>query len=509
MLRIFSRAQRVSTVKKDRGARVTAVAAAAFALSTAAPSWALFVFENPAPGSFQSGVTVFSGWVCDADDLRIVVDKADAPDETLVPAYGTSRGDTAAVCGDSNNGFGVLVNLNRFGEGERTAKFYIDDELVDTRTFTVTTPTDEDFPQDLEGAFTLPDFPEDGDAIGILWQTGTQGFTIVPAGTESGSPASVTADAPEAPAAISTLFNFENPGHLTYVSGVTVFSGWICDADEVKIVVHRADDVDEMLIPAYGTGRNDTIQVCGDSNNGFGVLVNVNRFGAGQRTAQLFIDGELATTHTFSVTTPTDEDFPQDLDGEFRLPGFPEAGQDTTVIWQTAQQNFAIKDVGPTEGPTPTPGATQTPAPTQTPALCGNGVLDPGEECDGANLDGEDCESLFGGFEESGDDPCSGSTLTCTEDCTFDGRACLCNCEDDFNCFLPDGHEINCTPTYCTDEVCSEDDLPFCECIIDDFNTGCIEGRCLTTPFEGNLNALCFGLDYADPEFPPCDFCEF
>jgi len=45
---------------------------------------------------------------------------------------------------------------------------------------------------------------------------------------------------------------------------------------------------------------------------------------------------------------------------------------------------------------------------------CGDGVVDDGEECDGADLDGETCESLGAGT----------GTLSCSEHCTFDDVAC-------------------------------------------------------------------------------------
>ncbi len=46
---------------------------------------------------------------------------------------------------------------------------------------------------------------------------------------------------------------------------------------------------------------------------------------------------------------------------------------------------------------------------------CGNGAIDDGEQCDGANLNGQTCESQ--GFD-SGD-------LACTEECRFDTAACV------------------------------------------------------------------------------------
>ncbi len=48
---------------------------------------------------------------------------------------------------------------------------------------------------------------------------------------------------------------------------------------------------------------------------------------------------------------------------------------------------------------------------------CGNGVLDPGEECDGTNLDGASCSSLYPTTRPGGD-------LACNANCTFDTTDC-------------------------------------------------------------------------------------
>ncbi len=49
-----------------------------------------------------------------------------------------------------------------------------------------------------------------------------------------------------------------------------------------------------------------------------------------------------------------------------------------------------------------------------TSSQCGNGQADPGEECDGADLAGQTCQSL--GFD--------GGALACSQDCAFDTTAC-------------------------------------------------------------------------------------
>jgi hypothetical protein len=70
--------------------------------------------ENPQAGSFQSGIGVISGWTCTANVVEIVIDNA----SPLPAGYGTTRGDTSAVCGDANNGFGLLWNWNLSGPGQ-------------------------------------------------------------------------------------------------------------------------------------------------------------------------------------------------------------------------------------------------------------------------------------------------------------------------------------------------------------------------------------------------------
>ncbi|MEM9455720.1 MAG: proprotein convertase P-domain-containing protein [Myxococcota bacterium] len=58
------------------------------------------------------------------------------------------------------------------------------------------------------------------------------------------------------------------------------------------------------------------------------------------------------------------------------------------------------------------------------PRTCGNGQLDEGEDCDGDELDGQDCESLGKGFD--------GGDLACGDDCTFDTSMCtMVSCGND------------------------------------------------------------------------------
>ena len=76
--------------------------------------WAQSSFDNPKPGSFQSGKGVIDGWVCDTQRIDIVFNPGTAHESTFQAAYGTERGDTQSVCNDSDNGFGLLFK----GEAE-------------------------------------------------------------------------------------------------------------------------------------------------------------------------------------------------------------------------------------------------------------------------------------------------------------------------------------------------------------------------------------------------------
>jgi len=52
----------------------------------------------------------------------------------------------------------------------------------------------------------------------------------------------------------------------------------------------------------------------------------------------------------------------------------------------------------------------------ENPALCGNGVIDIGEDCDGSNLNGKTCVSI--GYAQGG-------TLSCGNTCLFDSSKCI------------------------------------------------------------------------------------
>ena len=140
--------------------------------------------ENPGPGSFQSGIGLLSGWVCDADVVELEIN--DGP--RVAAAYGTDREDTAPVCGDRNNGFGLLFNWNLLGDGAaHTVVAFADGEEFGRATFAVTTLGVE-FLQGTHGETLVADFPAPGEAVRLIWQQAQQNFVLAPLPQSSGGP---------------------------------------------------------------------------------------------------------------------------------------------------------------------------------------------------------------------------------------------------------------------------------------------------------------------------------
>ena len=91
--------------------------------------------ENPGLNSFQSGVGVISGWVCEANRVEIEIGHLGRQEA----GYGTERRDTLGACGDVDNGFGLLFNWNLLGEGEHEVVAYVDGVELGRATVRVTT----------------------------------------------------------------------------------------------------------------------------------------------------------------------------------------------------------------------------------------------------------------------------------------------------------------------------------------------------------------------------------
>jgi suppressor of ftsI len=169
--------------------------------STPPTLWAQARLENPGAGSFQSGIGVVSGWACNANRIEVVFDNA----ISVQAGYGTTRGDTHAVCGDDNNGFGLLLNWSLLGDGLHSIRVLADGVEIGNALYTVTT-LGEEFLQGSGGSCTVGDFPAEGTNTTLEWEQSLQNFVITSVHTDgSGGGSSET---------------FHNPPEITSSGGV-------------------------------------------------------------------------------------------------------------------------------------------------------------------------------------------------------------------------------------------------------------------------------------------------
>ena len=278
--------------------------------------------ENPGADSFQSGVGVLSGWVCAADTVEIELNGA-----VQAAAYGTERLDTAGVCGDTDNGFGLLFNWNLLRDGAHEVVAWVDGVELGRATVTVTT-LGQEFLRDVAGTCEAEDFPSPGETVTLVWQQNSQNFVIA-----GGSPPAMANTG-----RTNVLTGYlENPGHNSFQSGIGVVSGWVCEAEEVEIALgHLASQG-----AGYGTERLDTQDACGDTDNGFGLLFNWNLLGDGEHEVVAYVDDEELGLATVQVTT-LGQEFLRGAEGECVVPDFPSTGETVTLEWQQTSQNFVI-----------------------------------------------------------------------------------------------------------------------------------------------------------------------
>ena len=132
--------------------------------------------EIPGHGANLSGIGVISGWKCEATEPLTVRIDGGNPIPLL---YGSERGDTSGVCGDTPNGFVAIYNWGILDDGTHTAVAYEGKREFARTTFTVTT-FGEEFVQGASGECHIPDFPASGERARFAWNEATQGLVLVP-----------------------------------------------------------------------------------------------------------------------------------------------------------------------------------------------------------------------------------------------------------------------------------------------------------------------------------------
>ena len=270
-----------------------------------------------------------------------------------VAAYGTERRDTARredgtpLCGDTDNGFGLLFNWNLLGDGAHTVVALVDGVELGRATVTVTTVgagAEKEFLRGAEGECVVEDFPTMGETVTVAWQQSLQNFMIAGESAPRGDNRAGTAG----------VGYLENPGAGSFQSGIGVISGWVCEAESVVIELETESGEVRQYVAAYGTERRDTARredgtpLCEDTDNGFGLLFNWNLLGDGAHTVVALVDGVELGRATVTVTTVgagAEKEFLRDVEGECVVEDFPGLDQTVTLVWQQNSQNFVITAV--------------------------------------------------------------------------------------------------------------------------------------------------------------------
>lgn len=136
------------------------------------------------------------------------------------------------------------------------------------------------------------------------------------------------------------LGSVEVPSQNSVQGGIGILSGWKCSAGALTA---QFDDKPPMKV-AYGTLRTDTASACGTVDTGFSLLINYNDLGDGVHTVRVYDNNVLFKEATFTVVTPG-ESFLRGATGTCTVQDFPHSGQQATLNWQEAQQNFVITNV--------------------------------------------------------------------------------------------------------------------------------------------------------------------
>ena len=139
------------------------------------------VLEIPAAGplgdlSVESGIGLISGWHCTAKKVEIVID--DQP--PIVAPHGSSRDDTASVCGGTTaTGFALLFNWNVLSPGNHTVRA-LADGIEFGRSRVYATNLGSEFLTGIPvAAYRLPNFPAIGMSADVQWSEAKQNMSIL------------------------------------------------------------------------------------------------------------------------------------------------------------------------------------------------------------------------------------------------------------------------------------------------------------------------------------------
>ncbi|MCK5922255.1 MAG: hypothetical protein KAG66_15025, partial [Methylococcales bacterium] len=248
--------------------------------------------ETPSAGSDESGIGLIGGWVCDAENVSILIDGFPSFDAI----YGGPRGDTRSECGDDANGFGLVMNWGLLGDGQHSLRVFADGVQFGSATFNIKT-FGVPFFRHGPANFTLSGFPDATKDTIISWSQAHQKFITSGIISTSGAPVvepPPVVDPPNnpdpvAPPVDSSRASLELPQQQAILSGKGSVKGWVCDA---TLIEASLDDQPGKVPLNYPLSRPDTTAICGDDDNGFELSdIDWVSLGEGSHTLHFFADG--------------------------------------------------------------------------------------------------------------------------------------------------------------------------------------------------------------------------
>ncbi len=275
--------------------------------------------DHPRPQAALSGVGAVYGWECDADEVVVHINGTPHPAVT-----GLDRSDTLRVCGDTDNGFELLLNWNALGDGLHDIVVLVDGTELDRARVVVTT-LGAAFLSGASGTCEVPDFPTPGESVTLVWQEARQHFVM----TDGRTPPRFSSTG-----ASPTPGFLEHPAANSWQSGIGLLAGWVCEAEEVVLEINGVPTP----VP-YGLARPDTEAVCGDTDNGFGRVFNWEDLGTGEHEVVALADGVMVDRATVWVKA---WEIPPEAEGMCTVKDFPAPGNTVTLTWHDAQQQFVF-----------------------------------------------------------------------------------------------------------------------------------------------------------------------
>ena len=134
-----------------------------------------YALESPSPGQTVSGIDLVSGWACNVRSIEAVID--DGP--PWLVAYGTTRPDTAQVCGGNPaSGYGLLLNWNNWSPGRHTVVMRADGVEFARREFTVVSLGGARIEGTSPAPVVVPNFPHLGRSLVLRWNEAAQRFVV-------------------------------------------------------------------------------------------------------------------------------------------------------------------------------------------------------------------------------------------------------------------------------------------------------------------------------------------